>query len=190
MLESVISGPSSKQILAFALALPLALTACHKGEQAVEGVAHNAVNAEHKAQANASQLDQDRAQLAQIPLPTKGMYANVHSPSQWTNPFIVVGPDYVTLRILFADVNTSSVAKGTLLRPQSARRQEMQVRVSDLARAVSAIPAGAWPYGRVVAVQESQDAPAKDRRLVRQNVEAVMRQLNDLGVVVEEWPGQ
>lgn len=181
---------SSKQIFALVLALPLVLAACHKGAQAVEGVAKDAVNAEHKAQANATQLDQERAQLAQIPLPTKAMYSNVHNPSQWTNPMIVVGPDYVTLRILFADVNTSSLGKGTFLRPESARRQEMQVRLSNLERAVSDIPAGAWQYGRVAAVQESQDAPAKERPLVRRNVETVIRQLNDLGVVVEEWPGE
>lgn len=180
----------SRQIFALALAFPLALAACHKGEQAVEGVAHNAVNAEHKAQANATHLDQERAQLAAIPLPTKGLYANVHDPSQWTNPFIVVGPSYVTLRILFADVNTSSVATGTLLRPESARRQELDVRLSNLEQAISDIPAGAWHYGRVVAVQESQDAAAKDKPLVRRNVETVIRQLNDLGVVVEEWPSE
>lgn len=172
------------------MALPLSLAACHKGEQAVEGVARNAVNAEHTAQANATQLDRERAQLAQIPLPTKGLYANVHDPSQWTNPFLVVGSRYVNLRILFADVNTSSLGKGTLLRPESARRQQMEVRLSNLERAISDIPPGAWPYGRVVAVQESENASAKDQPLVRRNVETVIRQLSDLGVVVEEWPGQ
>ena len=156
----------------------------------MQGVAQKAANAERTAQANATRLDRERAQLAEIPLPTKGMYADVHDPSQWSNPFIVVGPEYVTLRILFADVNTSSIAKGTLLRPESARRQEMPVGLADLSRAVSDIPAGAWHYGRVIAVQESQDFPPKDRPLMRRNVETVIRQLNDLGVVVEEWPGE
>jgi hypothetical protein len=177
-------------LLAVVLALPIAIAGCHKGEQAVEGVAKNAVNAEHTAQANATQLDQQRAQLAQIPLPTKSMYVDVHDPSQWSNPLIVVGPDYVTLRVLMADVNTSTVGEGTLLRPEAARRQELQVRLVDLDRAIAALPMGAWHYGRVIAVQESSEAPAKDQPMVRRNLEAVMRRLNDLGVVVEEWPSR
>jgi hypothetical protein len=186
----VIPPPKTKAILTLSLFLALLPTACHKGEQAVKGMAQHAVNAEHKAQANATQLDQERAQLEQIPLPTKGMYADVHDPSQWANPFLMVGPEYVDLRILFADVNTSKLTEGTLLRPQSARRQEMQVRLADLDRAVTAIPGGAWPYGRVIAVQESPYAQRKDRAAVRRNVEAVIRRLNDLGVVVEEWPSR
>jgi hypothetical protein len=77
-----------------------------------------------------------------------------------------------------------------LLRPEAARRQELQLRLSDLDDAIAAIPAGAWRYGRVIAVAESPSAPPKDRPKVRRNVEAVIRQLNDLGVVVEEWPGR
>jgi hypothetical protein len=89
-----------------------------------------------------------------------------------------------------ADANPSPVGEGTFLRPVAARRQELQLRPADLAKAVSAIPASAWPYGRVIAIAESPEAPRKDRILVRRNVEAAIRQLNDLGVVVEEWPGR
>jgi hypothetical protein len=64
------------------------------------------------------------------------------------------------------------------------------LRLSDLDKAVVAIPAGAWRYGRVIAVAESSSAAPKDRPMVRRNVEAVIRQLNDVGVVVEEWPGR
>jgi hypothetical protein len=39
-----------------------------------------------------------------------------------------------------------------------------------------------------VAVAESPAAAAKERPLVRRNVEVIIRKLNDLGVVVEEWP--
>lgn len=186
----MILSSKTKAILGLSLFLALLPTACHKEEQAVKGMAQNAVNAEHKAQANATQLDQERAQLEQIPLPTKSMYADVHDPAQWANPFMTVGPEYVDLRVLFADVNTSSLTEGTLLRPKAARRQEMQVRIADLDRAVTAIPPGAWRYGRVIAVQESPYAQGKERAAVRRNVEAVIRRLNDLGVVVEEWPGR
>lgn len=174
----------------FAVLLGLSPVACRKEEQAVKGVEQNALNAEHKAQANATELDEERAELARIPLPTKSMYVDVHEPAQWTNPFLSVGPEYVTMRVVHADANPSTVAQGTLLRPDAARRQELELRLADLDKAVAAIPDDAWRYGRVVAVEESPDAVAKDRAKVRQNVEAVIRRLNDLGVVVDEWPAR
>ena len=51
-----------------------------------------------------------------------------------------------------------------------------------------AIPASAWRYGRVIAVAEAPAATPKERPKVRRNVEAAIQQLNDLGIVVEEWP--
>ncbi len=188
--ERVIPRHHKRGIFALVLLLPAVLVACHKEERAVESVAQTAVKAEQKAQANATQLDQERAELDQIPLPTKSMYVDVHEPSQWQNPFLSVGPNYVSLRILFEDVNTSTIGAGTLLRPASARRQEMQVRLSELGRAVSSIPAGAWEYGRVIAVAESPDASPQDERKIRRNMEQVIRQLNDLGIVVDEWPSR
>ena len=163
--------------------------ACHKEEQAVVGVAQTAEKAEQKAQATATVQDNERAQLALIPLPTKSMYVDVHEPAAWANPFISVGPEMISMRITFADANPSTVGEGTMLRPAAARRQELQLRPTDLAQAVAAIPPSAWRYGRVIAVAESP-AAAKDRPKVRRNVEAAIQQLNDLGIVVEEWPGR
>jgi hypothetical protein len=177
-------------LVALLLLLPFALFACHKEEQAVEGVAQNAVKAEKQAQANASELDQERAELEQIPLPTKSLYVDVHEPAQWVNPFLAVGPETVTLRVMQADANPSTVGEGTLLRPAAARRQELDLRLSDLDKAISAIPASAWPYGRVIAVAELPANIPGDRPRVRRNVEFTIRQLGDLGVVVEEWPSR
>jgi hypothetical protein len=177
-----------------ALLLAVALVACHKEEQAVVGVAENAVNAEHKAQAAAqaaaSQRDQQRAALAAIPLPTKSMYVDVHEPGAWANPFLSVGADTLNLRVTFADPNPSPVGQGTMLRLEAARRQELQLRPTDLPQALVALPPGAWRYGRVIAIAESPLAGKADRPAVRRNLEAVIQQLNDLGLVVEEWPAR
>jgi len=89
-----------------------------------------------------------------------------------------------------ADANPSSVGTGNMLRPDAARRQEVQLRPADVAEALIALPVGAWRYGRVIAVAESPLASKKDRPKVRRNVEAAIQQLNDLGVVVEEWPSR
>jgi hypothetical protein len=172
--------------------LVVALTACHNEEQAVVGAAKSAVSAgqqaEAAAQARATARDQQRAELSRIPLPTKSLYVDVHDPSAWSNPFLAVGPEMITVRIIEADANTSDLGRGTMLRPESARRQEVQIRPSDLAEAMVALPQGAWHYGRVVAVAEVPGAPRKERPKIRRNVEAVIQQLNDLGIVVEEWP--
>ena len=172
------------------LTLAFCLTACHKEEQAVEGVAKTAVKVEHQAQATATERDQERAQLEQIPLPTKSLYIDIHDPAAWANPFLSVGADVLTLRVVMLDENPSPVGEGSMLRPAAARRQELQLRLSDLDKAVVAIPPGAWQYGRVIAVAESSTTAPKDRPKARRNVEAVIRELNDLGVVVEEWPSR
>ncbi|SRR6266568_2997508 len=175
-----------------ALLLGAALAACHREEQVVVGVAKNAVSAEHQArtaaQAKATTRDMQRTALAKIPLPTKSLYIDVHEPTAWANPFLSVGPDALDLRITIADANPSPVGQGTMLRPEGARRQEVQLRPSDLAEAVVALPASTWRYGRVIAVAEAPGAGPKDRPKIRRNVEAAIQQLNDLGIVVEEWP--
>ncbi len=170
--------------------LVFAVAACHKEEQAVEGVARKAHTVEQTVQDNQTQLDQDRTALLQIPLPTKSLYIDIHDPSAWQNPFLAVGPQNMTLRILLPDANPSSAGQGGFLRPTAARRQELELRPSDLEKAVVAMPRGAWPYGRVIAVAESPEAAPGVRPAVRRNVEAVIRQLNDLGIVVEEWPSR
>ena len=180
----------TRGFLVLGLLLFVSLAACHKEEQAVAGVAQTAVKAEQKAQATATVLDQQRAALGGIPLPTKSLYVDVHEPGAWTNPFLSVDVDTIDLRVIMADANTSTVGQGTLLRPAAARRQELVLHPSDLAKALISLPTGAWPYGRVVAVAESPQAPQKDRPKIRRNLEAVIRQLNDLGIVVEEWPAR
>jgi hypothetical protein len=172
------------------LILALALTACHKEEQAVVGVAKTAVQAEQKAQAHATERDQQRAQLQKIPLPTKSMYVDIHEPAAWANPYLAVGPETISLRILQQDANPSPVGQGTMLRPEAARRQETQIRPADLAKALVAVPAGAWHYGRVIVLAETNATNPKDRPKIRKNVEEAIQQLNDLGIVVEDWPAR
>lgn len=172
------------------LLLALTLSACHKEEQVVEGVARNAARAQEQAQANATERDAERTALSAIPLPTKSLYINIHDPSQWKNPFISADADYLDLHVIMQDANPSTATEGTFIRPEAARRQEMQIRPADLAKAISALPPRAWPYGRVVAVAESPEADRKKRPAVRRNVQAVIQKLNDLGIVVEEWPGR
>ncbi|MGO9434890.1 MAG: hypothetical protein ACLP00_11465 [Terracidiphilus sp.] len=172
------------------LLLLIALTACHREEQAVEGVAQKAENAERQAQALATLRDQQRAELSRIPLPTKSLYIDIREPGAWANPFLSVEADTFDLRVNLTDANPSPVGEGTMLRPAAARRQELQLRPADLAAAVAALPPSAWRYGRVIALAEAPGASPKDRPKIRRNVEVAIQQLNDLGVLVEEWPAR
>jgi len=179
-----------KGSVAMALLLGIAVAACHKEEQVVQNVAQHAQQAEQQAQAVNTQRDEQRAEMAKIPLPTKSLYVNIHDPAEWKNPFISVDADMLDLRVIMTDANPSTVGQDSMLRPEAARRQEMQIRPTDLTKALLALPAGAWRYGRVVAIAESPEANRKKRPLVRRNVETAIQQLNDLGIVVEEWPSR
>jgi hypothetical protein len=186
----VIHLQNLKRIAALTLLGGVCMTACRKEEQAVVGVAQTAKQAEQHAQAAATELDRQRAALAHIPLPTKSLYINVHEPAEWANPFISADADYLTLHVMMADANPSALGQGGMLRPDAARRQELQIRPADLAAALIALPDGAWRYGRVVAVGESPIADRKRRAAVRRNVEEAIQKLNDLGIVVDEWPNR
>lgn len=189
----VISVMDSKRLRACAAGFALfavLLTGCKKEEQAVSKAAESAAAAEHQAQAASAQKDQQRTQLARIALPTKSRYVDVHEPGAWANPFLSFDAQMINLRITMADANPSQMGKGGILRPAAARHQELQIRQKDLVDALIALPEGAWPYGRVVAIEESPLADKKARPAIRRQIEAAIQQLNDLGVVVEEWPAR
>lgn len=132
-------------------------------------------------------MDEARLQMEQIPLPTKSRYLAVKSLTVWENPYLTVQGGMVTLHVVTADGNTSDLGVGGMLRPMDARRQNLNVRVSELTAALNAVPETSWPYGRVVAVEEAHEVPASARPEVRRNMETVMKTLSDMGVVVYEW---
>jgi hypothetical protein len=133
-------------------------------------------------------VDSARQQLDLIPPPSKSRYMAIPSLSEWENPYLTVQQNMATLHVTQADTNPSQLGTGGMLRPVSARRQNLTVRVSDLPAALDAVPQSSWPYGRVVAIEEAHDTPAKARPAVRRNVEAAIKTLGDMGVVVYEWP--
>lgn len=132
-------------------------------------------------------IDSARQQLTLIPPPSKSRYMAVHSLSSWDNPYLTVQENIATLHVTVADANPSSLGTGGMLRPAAARRQDVIIRLSDLPEALSAVPESSWPYGRVVAVEEAHDTPQSARPGVRRTVEATLKTLGDLGVVVYEW---
>jgi hypothetical protein len=163
-------------VAAFCLAAPIFLTGCNR---AAAGTT--------VPTANPQVIESARQQMELIPPPSKTRYMAVHSLSGWENPYLTIQENMATLHVTMADANTSEMGVGGMLRPVGARRQDLTVRVSDLPAALNAIPENSWPYGRVVAVEEAHQTPAAERPAVRRNMEAAIKTLGDLGVVVYEW---
>jgi hypothetical protein len=138
-------------------------------------------------QAKAAQQASDRALLDQIPPPVKSRYLAIRTKDNWENPFLVVSEKTVSLRVMNPAPPHNPVLPGNLMQPASARKTELELRLSDLPDALASIPEDRWPYGRVVAVEEDPAEVRADRIQVRRNVEATINMLNDLGVVVDEW---
>jgi hypothetical protein len=171
-----------KYLLLFpAVLLPMALTGCT--QTAAPSVAETKAIAAQTRQ----EVDLARQQMELIPPPSKTRYMAVKSLTQWENPYLTVQGGMVTLHVVQADANTSELGVGGMLRPVGARRQDLNVRLSDLPTALNAVPRNFWPYGRVVAVEEAHEVPVSARPAIRRNVESVIKTLNDLGVVVYEW---
>src|SRR5271156_2403372 len=164
-----------------ALLLPLAVTGCTRTP------APSVTEAKAVAAEQQQEITLARQQMELIPPPSKTRYMAVKSLTLWENPYLTVQGGMVTLHVVQADANTSELGVGGMLRPIGARRQDLNVRVSDLPTALNAVPQNFWPYGRVVAVEEAHEVPASARPDVRRNMEKVIKTLNDLGVVVYEW---
>jgi len=163
------------------LVLSVALSGCHNAATPLSAET-KPVTTQQQQLANAA-----RQEMELIPPPSKTRYMAVKSLTSWENPYVTVQGGMLTLHVLLADANTSGLGEGGLLRPVGARRQDLNIRISDLPTALNAIPQNAWPYGRVVAVEEAHNIPTSARPQVRRNMETTMQMLNDLGVVVYEW---
>ena len=157
------------------------LSGCHRDDAGATG-SPRAV-ADQQRQLN----DQVRVELQQIPTPTKSTYMAIKTLTAWQNPYLTVQDNLLVLHVTLADANTSALGQGGMLRPTGARRQDLTIRTGELAAALNAVPQTAWPYGRVIALEEAHNTPAKMEPEVRRTMEAVMRTLGDLGVVPYEW---
>jgi hypothetical protein len=131
------------------------------------------------AEANAQRL-----QIDQIPPPTKSRFMAVHSFDSWENPYLTMQAGSMQLHVTLADANSTAIGVGGMLRPIGARRQVITIYPEKLGEAMTAIPQTAWPYGRVVAVEEAHKTPASAEPAVRRTMESAVATLSDLGIVV------
>lgn len=137
---------------------------------------------------NAQQRTDDaRRDLSRIPPPSKNLYMSVNTLGEWQNPSLTVQEKMISLHVLMPDANPSDLGRGTMLRPEAARRQVLNIDPANLAEALNAIPQEAWPYGRVVAIEEAHDAPESAQPQLRRTIEKAVDTLQNIGVVADEW---
>ena len=106
----------------------------------------------------------ERAFFISIPAADKKKYAGVQSAKDWKNPYLVVHAMGVEL------------VGGE------------QVQMDDLERTLAAIPLSSWPYGRVVAVQQTGINSPTFEKQIQENVKKVLNILKELGISAESWP--
>ncbi|MHB1793931.1 MAG: hypothetical protein ACYCPO_03100 [Acidobacteriaceae bacterium] len=172
------SGLRSAALLALAISASLAVSGCRNHGNTFDMSRHAAQWAAAKTAA--------RQELAQIPPPLKSVYLNIDQEPQWQNPFLSIEQNMIQLRIYLPDENASPVDRGGLTRMSSARRQVVNIRLAELPQALSSLPDGAWPYGRVVAIGREKETP-QNRAWFPNHLAITVYALQDMGVVVDDW---
>lgn len=178
-------------VYAGSLLVAITLSGCteHASEADKAAAAQAAATRQQQADEAAAARKGIRAaesQLAQLPSPAKGRYLQVRSAEAWSNPFLVVGRKTITLKVMLPP--SATLPNGLQAQPAGPFKRELTLRLIDLPEALATLPEQSWSYGRVVAVDEDPATPKKERPQMRRNLEAVMAMLNDLDVVVDEWP--
>lgn len=163
--------------LLFPALFALALAGCHSPSLPTPA------REEARAQQRAEDAT-EREELARIPAPSKGRFMAIHSFESWENPYITVQANLLELHVLMPDANPSNYGAGGMFRPTGARRQVLTISLDKLGEAISSIPPNAWPYGRVIAVEEAHKIPADMQPAVRRADEVTVAKLNELGLVV------
>jgi hypothetical protein len=115
-----------------------------------------------------------------IPAAERARYAHVHDAKDWRNPFLVVGPASVLI------ISSAATRPGTS--NPTAIRREIEVRPELVERYLLTIPDSAWPYGRVVAVQQSGVVAPGTDQAIKTNLHTVQQTCTKLHIVVEPWP--
>jgi hypothetical protein len=105
-----------------------------------------------------------------IPPADPNKYRSVVDARNWLNPYLTVQ------------------SKGIDARPISAATEAPTMSPSDVVAYLERLPSIAWPYGLVVAVQESGVRAPGDNAQIKRNREELVRLLEKAGIKVELWP--
>jgi hypothetical protein len=122
------------------------------------------------APADSASATSPEARIQQIPPADPHKYAGMRDMKAWRNPYLIVRVDGVGLL--------------------DATDNEQQIVDADkLAEALTKLPASAWPYGRVVAIQEIGLAGSdEDKAKLRKNRALAAGTLESMHVLIDWVP--
>ena len=103
-----------------------------------------------------------------IPAAAHEKTASIRDAHDWVNPYCVIRSDGVSLR-------TNS-------------QEYESVPIDELANRLSRLPLTAWPYGRIVAVQEIGIGSGDDNALIKRNRATLEKVLMSMGLTINWWP--
>jgi hypothetical protein len=115
-----------------------------------------------------SGLDADRLD-PKIGPAVPGKYEAVRDAKEWLNPYLTVCADGVRLDVV-------------------AVKHNAVVAIPELRAALVKLPIKAWPYGRVVALQDCRIRVPEDDDERFRRLTAVAAELIALGVQIDRWP--
>jgi hypothetical protein len=107
--------------------------------------------------------------LQQIPSADPEKSSGARDTKAWRNPYLMVKSDGIWLVDL-------------------ANNEERPVKSDQLLDALAGLPASAWPYGRVVAVQEIGGGSEEDRIAIRRNRAILAGTLESAKVLIQWLP--
>ena len=104
-----------------------------------------------------------------IPKPDPKKYHSVQDAKDWKNPYLIVRRDGIEI------VGMTPVGRA--------------ITVESVPGVLERLPASAWPYGLVVAVQDIGILSGKtDLAHIEANRTKLLNLLKDLGIAVDRWP--
>ena len=95
------------------------------------------------------------ARLQQIPPTDPHKYVGMRDMKGWRNPYLIIRPDGVGL-----------------LDP--ANNEQRLLKTDELVETLAALPAAAWPYGRIVVVTEASPAGAEDQKAAIRRIKGIV----------------
>jgi hypothetical protein len=105
-----------------------------------------------------------------IPPADPEKYQSVRDAKDWQNPYLIIGADGIVV-----------ISKAVL----GGRKT---VPLGNLRQTLLSLPVDAWPYGRVIAIQEAGIRSRDDDKVIEQNKEKAEQVVKGLGVKLEWWP--
>jgi hypothetical protein len=108
------------------------------------------------------------ARLRAIPVAAPGKYRN-SAKKDWQNPYLIIRSGSIGLVDL-------------------ANHEIHVLKPDDVVAALANLPASAWPYGRVVAVEQNAGASERERADIRKNRALLAGTLESLKVAIYWMP--